>query len=69
MFDIPISKYIGTSYEVICDRKNYTVTIYYRDKKKKSFQFDKLGNTITFYARLKQVKDVKNAEALAPFYK
>lgn len=69
MFDTPISKYIGSNYEVVCDRKNYIVNIYYKEKKQNSFQFSRLGRAIDFYARLKQVKDVKIAEALAPQYK
>jgi len=69
MFDTPISKHVGSAYEVVCDRKNYIVTIYHKEKKQKSFQFSRLGRAIDFYARLKQVKDVKIAEVLAPQYK
>jgi hypothetical protein len=69
MFDTPISKCVGSNYEIVCDRKNCTVTIYYKEKKQKSFQFSRMGRAIDFYARLKQVKDVKIAEALAPQYK
>lgn len=68
MFDTSLSKIVGTQYEIVCDRKNHVVTIFCKDKKIAEYHFDKLGNAITFYARLKSNKSVKEADKLYPNY-
>lgn len=68
MFDTPLSKIVGTNYEIVCDRKNHNVLIFFRDKKTAEYHFDKLGNAITFYARLKTNKAVKDADKLCLNY-
>lgn len=64
MFDTPIIKNVGVNYEVICDRKTHVVSIYQHDKLIKSYKFDKLGDSVTFYAKLKTVKNIKRADVL-----
>lgn len=66
--DIPLTKYVGTQYEIICDRKNHNVHILQRDRQIAEYHFAKLGNAITFYARLKTNKAVKNADNLFLLY-
>jgi hypothetical protein len=68
MFDTLLSKIVGTQYEIVCDRKNHNVHILFRDKQIAEYHFDKLGNAITFYARLKTNKAVKDADKLYPNY-
>ena len=68
MFDSPLSKVVGTQYEIICDRKNHNVQILQKNKQIAEYHFDKLGNAITFYARLKTNKAVKDADSLFPNY-
>lgn len=68
MFDTLLSKAVGTQYEVVCDRQNHNVHIYIRDKQVAEYHFDKLCNAITFYARLKTNKAVKDADKLYPKY-
>ena len=68
MYDTPLSKAVGTQYEIICDRKNHNVHILLHDKQIAEYHFGKLGNAITFYARLKTNKAVKDADKLYPNY-
>lgn len=68
MFDIPLTKAVGTQYEIICDRKNHNVHILLHDKQIAEYHFDKLGNAITFYARLKTNKAVRDADKLCLNY-
>ena len=68
MFDTPLSKAVGTKYEIVCERKNHNIHIFLHDKKIAEYHFDKLGNAITFYARLKTNKAVKDADKLFLLY-
>jgi len=68
MFDLPLSKAVGTQYEIVCDRQKHNVHIYLREKQIAEYHFDKLGNAITFYARLKTNKAVRDADKLYPNY-
>lgn len=68
MFDTPIEKGVGEGYSVICDRANHIVTIYYKSKEKKKYYFPKMGHAITFYARLKTVKAIKDSDIHAATY-
>ena len=62
-------KYLGTNWEVQFNGENYTVTTFFKGKWKDCYQFDKYYKAVTFYARLKLVKDVANAAELAIQYK
>lgn len=64
MFDTHLVKAVGTQYEIICDRKNHNVHILLHEKQIAEYHFNKLGNAITFYARLKSNKAVKDADKL-----
>ena len=68
MFDTPLSKAVGTQYEIVCDRKNHNVHILFHNKQIAEYHFDKLGNAITFYARLKTNKAIKGADKLCLNY-
>ena len=68
MFDMPLSKYVGSQYEIICDRKNHNVKILKKDRQIAEYHFDKFGNAITFYAKLKTNKAIKEADSIAMNY-
>lgn len=59
-----ISKPVGKSFEVELDREEFKVYIL-KGKKKISLSFDKFYKSVNFYARLKTVKDVKQAVSVA----
>lgn len=64
-----LSKYLGTNWEVQFNGENYTVTTFFKGKWKNCYEFDKYYKAVTFYARLKLVKDVTAADELAAMYK
>lgn len=68
MYELLLSKSVGTQYEIVCDRKNHLVTIFQKGKKIAEYHFDKLCNAINFYARLKTNKAVKDADKIVTDY-
>lgn len=59
-----ISKNVGSSYEIVCDKTKHTVTIYHLGKKKKSYAFPKMYLAVNFYAALKLVKQMKELDTI-----
>ncbi len=59
-----ISKNVGSSYEIVCDKPKHTVTIYHQGKKKKSYEFPKMFLAVNFYAALKLVKQMKELDTI-----
>ena len=64
-----LSKYLGTNWEVQLNGETYTVTTFFKGKWKDCYEFDKYYKAVTFYARLKLVKDVNAADELALSYR
>lgn len=62
-----LSKNVGARHEVSLDTESFVVTVSSK-KKKQSFAFDKYFKAVNFYARIKQVKDIKCLEHLACQY-
>ena len=69
MFENSLSKIVGTQYEVVCDRLNHNVKIFQKDKQIAEYHFDKLCNAISFYARLRCNKAIKDADKLCLNYR
>ncbi len=65
---VKIYKEVGMNWRVECDRNSFTVYIFFKDKLKDVYSFDKLFKAINFYARLKKVKDVKDSKELSLQY-
>ena len=65
MFSGIISKYVGIRHEVVYNRDLLVVSIMEKKKQIGVYHFDKMYRAVNFYASLKQVKDIKNREALA----
>lgn len=64
-----VNKPVGKDWTVECNKDNYTVTIFCKRKEKCSYQFDKFYRAMTFFGKLKKVKDIKRCEELAEYYK
>ena len=64
-----VNKPVGKDWIVECNKDNYTVTIFCKGKKMYSYQFDKFYRAMAFFGKLKKVKDMKNCEDLAEYYK
>lgn len=59
-----IAKTVGSRYEVECNKSTNTVTIINNGKRKQTYCFSKMYLAINFYAKLKKVKDVKEADSI-----
>ncbi len=59
-----IAKTVGSRYEVECNKSTNTVTIINNGKQKQVYNFPKMYLAINFYAKLKKVKDIKEADLL-----
>ena len=53
-----VEKAIGTKYNVEWDKQEHVVVIYFKGKRKENFKFDKMSQSLNFYAAIKQVKDM-----------
>ena len=62
-------KYLGTNWEVRLNGECFTVETFFKGKLKDIYSFDKYYKAVTFYARLKLVKDVSAADELVISYK
>lgn len=57
-----VSKAVGQNYEIEWDKEKFSVTIIFKGKRKQTYTFGKFYKAVNFYARLKKVKDVKEAD-------
>lgn len=53
-----IEKFVGKLYVVEFDKEEKVINIYFKSNLKHSLGFEKYGHAVTFYARMKQVKDI-----------
>ena len=63
-----IYKSVGHYNEVEWDREDYTVTTLYKGKILSIYRFDKFYKSVNFFARLKKVKDIKEADEIVTQY-
>lgn len=63
-----VTKTIGANYEVEFNKETLVVSISSNKERTRSFLFTKYYQAVSFYARLKRVKDIKEAGSLAIQY-
>ena len=64
MWSNRLSKIIGTSHEIVCDKDKKIVTVFSKGKAIHTAEFPKLYMAINFYAAIKHVKQINNLESL-----
>jgi hypothetical protein len=64
-----IEKSLGVKYSIELDKLTHTVTLVYKGKNQNAFVFDKYFKAVDFFARIKQVKDVKDIDYIYDQYR
>ena len=64
MWSNRLSKIIGTSHEVVCDKDKKIVTVFSKGKAIYTAEFPKVYMAINFYAAIKHVKQFSELETL-----
>lgn len=63
-----VNKAIGAYNEVEWDKEDFTVTTLYKGRILSIYKFDKFYKSVNFFARLKKVKDIKEANEIVTQY-
>ena len=64
-----IEKSVGTKYSLELDKPTHSVTLVFKGERQKAYTFDKMYKSLDFFARIKQVKDVKEIDNLYEQYR
>ncbi len=64
-----IEKSVGIKYTLELDKPTHTVTLVYKGKRQRAYIFDMMYKALDFYARIKQVKDIKEIDNLYDQYR